>query len=163
MKFKAFLAQFLALNLLLPMSAVSIHAENNATNTNTTLNETQKDDICTIFEGWKNAGHLDYVCGWYKKAADLMTETDIRAALVSTNSVSQGDAVPTLWKPLFEDGIHIDYAYRTFIWDSEASDKAHVHCVIIGFSKGKSVQHLKLYSENEVKLVSHINPAAGIK
>ena len=121
------------------------------------MSASQKDDICTIFEGWKNVGNLDYVCGWYKKAADLMTDTDIRAALVSTNSVSQGDAVPTLWKPLFEDGIHIDYAYRTFIWDSEASDKAHVHCVIIGFSKGKPMHDLKLYSENEVKIVSHIN------
>ena len=62
---------------------------------------------------------------------------NIRAALVSTNSITQGESVSILWKPLFEDGIQIDYAYRTFIWDSEASIKAHVHCVIIGFSRKK--------------------------
>ncbi len=56
---------------------------------------------------------------WYKKAADMMKGTAIRAALVSTNSVTQGEAVSNMWKPLFEAGIHIDFAYRTFQWDSK--------------------------------------------
>lgn len=100
------------------------------------MNDAQKNDVLTIFDGYKNAGNLDYVCCWYKKAADLQTGTNLRAALVSTNSVSQGETVANLWKPLFENGVHIDFAYRTFRWDSEAKIKAHVHCVIIGFSKG---------------------------
>lgn len=98
------------------------------------MSPTQKADINLIFNGWKNAGNLDYVCCWHKKAADLMQGTEIRSALVSTNSVSQGESVANLWKPLFQLGVHIDFAYRTFRWDSEASSKAHVHCVIIGFS-----------------------------
>ena len=84
----------------------------------------QKDDVNAIFPGWKNAGNLDYVSCWYKKAADLMAGTSIRAALVSTNSVTQGEAVANLWKPLFESGVHIDFAHRTFRWDSEAKIKA---------------------------------------
>ena len=98
------------------------------------MNKDQKDDVNDLFPGWKNAGNLDYVCCWYKKAVDMMNTTTIRAALVSTNSVTQGEVVPILWKPLFESGAHIDFAYRTFRWDSEASIKAHVHCVIVGFS-----------------------------
>ncbi len=99
------------------------------------MSKEQKDDLLTVFGAkWKNVGNLDYVSCWYKKAADLMQGTNIRAALVSTNSVSQGESVATLWKPLFENGVQIDFAHRTFRWDSEASAKAHVHCVIIGFS-----------------------------
>lgn len=102
------------------------------------MGKEQKADVNTIFPGWKNAGNLDYVCCWYKKAADIMQGTSVRSALVSTNSVSQGESVANLWKPLFDDGVHIDFAYRTFRWDSEAKIKAHVHCVIIGFSVAAS-------------------------
>ena len=88
------------------------------------MDDKQKKDINAIFAGWKNAGNLDYVCCWYKKAADMMKDTAIRAALVSTNSVTQGESVSLLWKPLFESGVHIDFAHRTFRWDSEASSKS---------------------------------------
>ena len=81
------------------------------------MSPTQKADINLFFNGWKNAGNLDYVCCWHKKAADLMQGTEIRSALVSTNSVSQGESVANLWKPLFQLGVHIDFAYRTFRWD----------------------------------------------
>ena len=96
----------------------------------------QKEEIIDIFGSkWSNVGRLDYVCCWYKKALELMAGTDIRAALVSTNSITQGEQVAALWEPLFEHyGVHFDFAYRTFQWDSEASIKAHVHCVILGFS-----------------------------
>lgn len=94
----------------------------------------QKKDVLAIFDGVKNNGNLDYVSCWYKKAADFMIGTSIRAALVSTNSITQGEQVAILWKNLFSQGIHIDFAHRTFRWDSEANIKAHVHCVIIGFS-----------------------------
>ena len=86
------------------------------------------------YDGWKNLGNLDYVTGWYKKAADYMEKTAIHAAFVSTNSITQGEQVAILWQPLFDRKLQFDFAYRTFRWDSESTKKAHVHCVIIGFS-----------------------------
>lgn len=100
------------------------------------MSKEQKKDVLDIFGStWNGVGDLDYVCCWYKKATDLIQNTNIKCALVSTNSITQGGAVANLWKPLFEESnIHIDFAWRTFKWDSEANIKAHVHCVIIGFS-----------------------------
>lgn len=100
------------------------------------MNENQKEDVINIFGAkWKNVGNLDYVCCWYKKATDLMKTTpQARAALVSTNSICQGEQVANLWQKLFADGLRINFAHRTFRWDSEASQKAHVHCIIVGFS-----------------------------
>ena len=102
----------------------------------------QKEDMLSIYvdekgKPYKTAGKIDYVAAWYWKAAQLMQANPvIRAALVSTNSITQGEQVAAIWKPLFDRfGIHIDFAYRTFRWDSEADIKAHVHCVIIGFSR----------------------------
>ena len=121
------------------------------------MNADQKADVNLIFDGWKNAGNLDYVCCWYKKTADLMQGTAIRSALVSTNSVSQGESVANLWKPLFEAGVHIDFAHRTFRWDSEAKIKAHVHCVIIGFSTAPNSAEKVLYSGDRIQIVKNIN------
>ena len=121
------------------------------------MDKAQKDDINHIFAGWKNAGNLDYVCCWYKKAADIMQSTAIRTALVSTNSVSQGESVANLWKPLFADGVHIDFAYRTFRWDSEAKSKAHVHCVIIGFSTAVNPAERRIYSGERYQVAANIN------
>ncbi len=103
-------------------------------------NKAQKNDILSIYidennKPYKTAGKIDYVAGWYFKAADFMQKTAIRTAFVSTNSITQGEQVAGVWQPLFERfNIHIDFAHRTFRWDSEASLKAHVHCVIVGFS-----------------------------
>ena len=121
------------------------------------MDKAQKDDINHIFASWKNAGNLDYVCCWYKKAADIMQNTAIRTALVSTNSVSQGESVANLWKPLFADGVHIDFAYRTFRWDSEAKSKAHVHCVIIGFSTAVNPAERRIYSSERYQVAKNIN------
>ena len=121
------------------------------------MDKAQKDDVNAIFKGWKNAGNLDYVACWYKKAADLMQGTNIRAALVSTNSVCQGETVANLWQPLFADGVHIDFAHRTFRWDSEAKIKAHVHCVIVGFSVAAFTAPKRLYDGNRFQTVSNIN------
>ena len=122
------------------------------------MSKEQKEDLINVFgKNWKGAGDLDYVCCWYKKAADLMTGRQIRTALVSTNSVSQGGAVTNLWKPLFSDDVHIDFAYKTFIWDSEATDKAHVHCVIIGFSSYPNNKKKIIYDESGANIVSNIN------
>ena len=125
-------------------------------------NDEQKDDILRLFvdrngKSFKTAGKIDYVAGWYYKAAQLMNrDSDTRTALVSTNSITQGEQVAAIWKPLKDlFGIHIDFAYRTFRWDSEASQKAHVHCVIIGFSK---VDVPKCICENgKFKKVENIN------
>ena len=122
------------------------------------MTKEQKDDVVSVFGAkWKNAGNLDYVSCWYKKATDLMKGTNIRTALVSTNSVSQGESVAILWKPLFEDGVHIDFAHRTFRWDSEASIKAHVHCVIIGFSIAPFYKSKVIFSAERPLIVDNIN------
>lgn len=122
------------------------------------MSKEQKDDVINIFGSkWPGVGDLDYVACWYKKAAALLYE-GTRAALVSTNSITQGGAVANLWKPLFEQGVHIDFAWRTFRWDSEASQKAHVHCVIIGFSKVQSTSKKTIFiNEQQSVSVDNIN------
>ena len=118
----------------------------------------QKEDLLSVFgKDWKNAGNLDYVACWYKKCTDFIVGTSIHVALVSTNSVSQGEAVANLWKPLFATGIHIDFAHRTFRWDSEASVKAHVHCVIIGFSSCPNNKPKIIFSSDRPQIVHNIN------
>lgn len=121
------------------------------------MGKEQKDDVNAVFPGWRNAGNLDYVACWYKKSADLMTGTQIRAALVSTNSVTQGETVANLWKPLFEAGVHIDFAHRTFRWDSEAKIKAHVHCVIVGFSIAPNTKPKQLFDGGRAQTAGNIN------
>lgn len=123
------------------------------------MNDEQRADLRIIFgEKWKNIGEMDYVTGWYMKAAQLMERSEICTALVSTNSISQGEQVANLWKPLFEQyGIHIDFAHRTFRWDSEASIKAHVHCVIIGFSWANNKSIRKIYDNDIIREASNIN------
>ena len=124
----------------------------------------QKADILSIYvdekgKPYKTAGKIDYVAGWYFKAANFLQGTDIRAAFVSTNSITQGEQVEGVWKPLYERfGIDIDFAHRTFRWDSEASLKAHVHCVIVGFCSNSKALNKKLYTAERMQLVSNINP-----
>ena len=122
------------------------------------LNTEQREDIKNVFgPKWKNSGILDYVCCWYKKAFDYMSGTTCHAALVSTNSITQGEHVAAIWKPLFEMGFHFDFAHRTFIWDSEASEKAHVHCVILGFSTCHSERQRKIYEAGNMSVAKNIN------
>ena len=118
----------------------------------------QKEDMVRVFgEKWKNVGNLDYVAAWYKLCADFLHDSPRTAcALVSTNSVAQGEQVANLWSPLFADGLRIHFAHRTFRWDSEASQKAHVHVVIIGFARFDA-KHKYLFDGSERKEVEHIN------
>ena len=110
----------------------------------------QKDDLRSISADIAN--NIDYVAGWYFKAAAMMKETDIKAAFVSTNSITQGEPVAALWKPLFAQyEIRIDFAWRTFRWNSESTEKAHVHCVIVGFSHKDSAETQKLIFDKEKK------------
>lgn len=123
----------------------------------------QKEDILSIYvdergKPYKTAGKIDYVAGWYYKAAKLIQDTDIKVAFVSTNSITQGEQVASVWKPLYDMfNVHIDFAYRTFRWDSEANIKAHVHCVIVGFSADTSSSKRKLYTAANLQTVDNIN------
>ena len=141
----------------------------------------QKDEMLSIYvdekgKPYKTAGKIDYVAAWYWKAAELMHKSrsnrsdarsaqPIKAALVSTNSITQGEQVAAIWQPLFERfGLQIDFAYRTFRWDSEADIKAHVHCVIIGFSLKDTIgipkgYEKKIYlSDHQIITAANINP-----
>ena len=125
--------------------------------------EEQKADILSIYVDergtpYKTAGKIDYVAGWYFKAAAYMAGTKIGTAFVSTNSITQGEQAAGVWKPLYKRfGIQIDFAHRTFRWDSEASIKAHVHCVIVGFSCENKVGTKRLYISDRVQTVENIN------
>ncbi len=119
----------------------------------------QKDDLFIIS---KDMGkNIDYVAGWYVKSVRMIKENPaIHAALVSTNSITQGEQAAVLWTELWKilPDIFIEFAHRTFRWDSEAQIKAHVHCVIIGFSAVQRERKRRLFNGEEVSLVSNINP-----
>lgn len=127
-------------------------------------NVVQKGDIKSIYvdeqgKTYKTAGKIDYVAGWYFKAAQLMKNTAIRAAFVSTNSITQGEQVAAVWKPLVERfHTHIDFAWRTFKWNSESNSQAAVHCVIIGFSDTDGVRTKHIYDKNLSYEAGNINP-----
>jgi type I restriction-modification system DNA methylase subunit len=119
----------------------------------------QKDDLLEVCS--ECGSNIDYVTGWYYKAAHMIDGSNIRAALVSTNSITQGEQVSAVWKNLIEQyGIQIDFAYRTFRWDSEASLKAHVHCVIVGFSNTFSNNNRpkRIFDNGKSNIVRNINP-----
>lgn len=125
------------------------------------MNHDQKEDRRLVFGDIQNLGDMDYVCCWYKKAAEMMNaRPEIKTALVSTNSITQGEQVAILWKPLFEQyHIHIDFAYRTFRWDNKAKAKAKVHCVIIGFSCVEDRRTKVIYDESgRPEIAQNINP-----
>lgn len=123
----------------------------------------QKDDLLSVCvdrfgNPLKRAGKIDFCAGWYFKAARMMQGTEIRTALVSTNSITQGEQVQTIWEPLMKGiGVHIDFAYRTFRWDSEANIKAHVHCVIIGFSCAPRQKEKVIFTDNLQTVAKNIN------
>ncbi len=135
----------------------------------------QKNDILNIYvdeEGkpYKTAGKIDYVSGWYFKACQFMQNTAIRTALVSTNSITQGEQVAGVWKPLFDRfGIHIDFAHRTFKWDNRGKDEqgnkiktddymAAVHVVIVGFSTAPSTAQKRIFDNGTERIAENINP-----
>ncbi len=122
---------------------------------NVQLSKAQKEDMDVLFN--KKQGRLDFVSSWYCKAAKLIQDTSIQCAFVSTNSITQGVQVPTLWGFIQKNfPIHINFAHSTFIWDSEASLKAHVHVVIIGFGFIEKKEKF-LFNSNQKKIVNHIS------
>ena len=120
----------------------------------------QKRDAVAIFGAAKKlANSIDYVGAWYYKAAEMMQDTTIKAAFVSTNSITQGEQVAPLWDDLLTAySVEIIYGYRTFIWDSEASAKAHVHCVIIGFCCYECLDTKIIYDGQTHQNATNINP-----
>lgn len=120
------------------------------------MSDLQKEDVFNIFGKISGSGDLDYVACWYKKSAEYIKNTIIECALVSTNSISQGVQVAILWENLINNGLHINFAYKTFIWDSEATLKAHVHCVIIGFSYKSRIEKM-IFDNGRMQKVPHIN------
>nr|WP_202985554.1 DNA methyltransferase [Thiospirillum jenense] len=124
----------------------------------------QKQDFSAVFHDVKSAGNLDYVAAWFRKATDYMRHNPaIKTAFVATNSITQGEQVGVLWSDLIQRGVNIHFAHRTFQWTSEASGKAAVHCVIIGFGL-HDVAHKRLFDYATVqadpieKPGAHINP-----
>ena len=97
------------------------------------MNDTQRAEIKAVADGVQNSGTLDYVAAWYLLAADYARGSEIGCALVSTNSITQGEQPGILWSRLLSRGIKISFAHRTFSWSNEARGVAAVHCVIIGF------------------------------
>lgn len=122
------------------------------------MTKEQKNEAVAVYGTGKRVNSIDYVGAWYHKAAAIMQGTVIRSAFVSTNSITQGEQVAPLWgKLLNEYHVHIDFAYRTFRWNSEAKEKAAVHCVIIGFSVAPSSHQKYIYTNTAVQ-ASNINP-----
>jgi hypothetical protein len=125
-------------------------------------NAEQNDDMRLVFAGAAGTGVLDYVCCWFQKTAEFVRETNVRAAFVATNSITQGEQVPALWRRLFALDAHIDFAHRTFKWMNEAANNAAVFCVIIGFSSGRNTKWLFEYetptSDPIGRRVGEINP-----
>lgn len=122
-------------------------------------NSSQKNDMDYVFNNSKNIKYrkLDYVSCWYILASNFMKNSNIKAAFVSTNYITQGEQTQILWEPIFNVEMKIDFAYRTFRWDSEANLKAHVHCIIIGFSSNKIKTNKVLYDNNKKIKASNIN------
>ena len=116
----------------------------------TYMSADQKEDMNVVFPKAKN---LDLVSAWYKIASDFIQGTAIECGFVSTNSITQGETVSSLWRFL---NIHINYAHRTFTWDSEAKVKAHIHCVIIGFAAFDRKEKL-IYQDGRAKHAQNIN------
>ena len=121
------------------------------------MSREQKQDIVDVLGDVKGVGELDYVSGWYMKTVQFIKDTTIEAAFVSTNSICQGQQAVTIWKPLLQNGLSINFAYRTFIWDSEANVKAHVHCVIVGFSFIERANKCIFNEKGEMILARNIN------
>ena len=118
----------------------------------------QANDMDMVFAGNSKYGKLDYVCSWFRKAMDTMKRAShIQTAFVSTNSISQGESVACFWRPFFDEGFEITFAYKTFKWNNESRGMAAVHCVIVGFQYG-NIPKSRLFSEmGECKEVAHIN------
>ena len=125
------------------------------------MNAGQKEDMKLVW-GKDYDGYLDYATGWHRKAGEYLTKPDAAFAFVSTNSISQGQPVPSLFRPLFQEGWRIRFAHRTFAWDAQSTDNAHVHVVIIGMDKAPRpapvlFEYKDIDGDPDTRTVSNIN------
>ena len=121
------------------------------------MEEQQKKDAINVFGKIKLANSLDYVCAWYFKACEMLYNTKIRCAFVSTNSICQGEQATAMWKPLVSKyNIEIDFAYKTFVWNNETKNQAKVHCVIVGFSH-MGVKNKIIFDNGKSIFINEIN------
>ncbi|NUU07677.1 DNA methyltransferase [Leifsonia sp. C5G2] len=126
-------------NVVVPAADLAYIVGNPPFNGSRTMSAAQKAELRAVAHGIREAGFLDYVAGWYLKAGRIMSQNPtIKCALVSTNSVAQGEQPAIIWRRLYDGGMHINFAHQTFEWDNESPDAAAVHCVIIGFSSEDS-------------------------
>ncbi len=116
----------------------------------------QATEMLNVFAPSTAGGKLDYVAGWYKKAADLIKGTETECAFVSSNSICQGESVNLLWEDFLTNGISINFAHTTFKWTSESTDAAAVMCVIVGFSYKEHKRKI-IFTNGQMKIVNHIN------
>lgn len=122
------------------------------------MSNSQKEDMAHVFGKLKGIGNIDYVSAWYRKSAELIQNTTVEVALVSTNSITQGEQVAILWKNLMNEfHVIINFAYLPFVWNSEAKDKAKVHCVIVSFSLEDRKEKLLFDAKNQMTKVKKIN------
>lgn len=128
------------------------------------MNQTQRKEIVEVFNNIDGSGVLDYVTGWYIKAAKFIKATNIKVAFVSTNSIVQGEQVSILWGQMLQNyGIKIHFAHRTFKWSNEAKGNAAVYCVIVGFANYDTTNK-RLFEYEDIKgkanelIVKNINP-----
>ena len=121
----------------------------------------KKNELLSLFpKTLKGTGILDYVTGWYVKAIETIKDTNIKCAFVSTNSITQGEQVPILWRYLLQKGLKINFAWRTFKWENETPEKklmAAVHCVVIGFSVNDEKEKYIFNNDGSYEKVKHIN------
>lgn len=149
---------------VVPPSELNYILGNPPFNGSRTMSREQKADLLAVVGNIKEAGFLDFVTGWYFKATDMMlANPHICTALVSTNSISQGEQTSILWKPLLASGVRINFAHQTFKWSNDARGNAAVYCVIVGFSlRNHSERRIFEYADikgepNEVT-AKNINP-----
>lgn len=125
--------------------------------------QTDRDIAMALLPNAERTGRLDYVCCWYAKAIDYARYSHTKVAFVSTNSITQGEQARSMGPMLADNRFHIDFAHRTFGWTSEASGKAAVHVVIVGFSGGAAPAKRRLFdyptltSEPVLRLVENLN------
>jgi hypothetical protein len=126
--------------------------------------ESQKTETLEIWKNIDKAGNLDYVANWFLKAARAISGNNAKAAFVATNSISQGEQPPIMWPAIFDCGVHINFAHRTFSWSNDSAGQAIVHVVIVGISSGESSSSYPLWAYESVKsepietTATNINP-----
>lgn len=126
------------------------------------MKQFQRDQIVKQFDKADGSGVLDYVTGWYIKAAKYIEGTKIRVAYVSTNSIVQGEQTSILWgQMLFKYNVHIHFAHRTFKWSNEAKGNAAVFCVIVGFANYDS-SNKSIFDYEDIKGEAHLIKAKNI-